>query len=59
MAWWASKQELPSLPSVDDAAGPIAAALGLYAVATLLRGERWLGILGLGGVAAERADAYA
>lgn len=59
MIWWASRQELPSLPSPRDAAGPVAAALGLYALATLLRGERWLGILGLGGVAAARADAYA
>ena len=59
MVWWASRQQLPSLPSAQEAAGPIAAALGLYAVATLLRGERWLGILGLGGVVADRSDAYA
>lgn len=59
MAWWASKQQLPSLPSADEAAPPLGGALALYALATLVRGERWLGILGLGGVVAGRADAYA
>src|SRR5262245_50222010 len=59
VVWWASKQELPSLPALDDALGPLAGALGLYVLVTLLRGERWLGILGMGGVDTNRADAYA
>jgi uncharacterized membrane protein YbhN (UPF0104 family) len=59
VVWWASKQSLPKLPSASEAAGPLVASLGLYALATLLRGERWRGILGVGGVDAGRADAYA
>jgi uncharacterized membrane protein YbhN (UPF0104 family) len=57
--WWASRQSMPALPSLREAAGPLAASLGLYLLATLLRGERWLGILGLGGVDSKRSDAYA
>jgi uncharacterized membrane protein YbhN (UPF0104 family) len=59
MVWWASRQQLPELPSVQDAAGPILAAVLLYTIATLMRGERWMGILGLGGVVVDRIDAYA
>src|SRR4051812_23247624 len=53
--WWFSGQDMPSLPSFGEAAGPLAAALGLYTLATLLRGERWHRLLGHG----HRADAYA
>jgi uncharacterized membrane protein YbhN (UPF0104 family) len=55
VAWWFSGQEMPSLPSFSEAAGPLAAAVGLYALATLLRGERWHRLLGHG----TRVDAYA
>ena len=55
VAWWFSGQEMPSLPSFGEAAGPLAAALGLYTLVTLLRGERWHRLLGHG----TRADAYA
>src|SRR3954451_6693323 len=57
--WWAQRQKLPALPSLGAAAGPLLAALALYAVATLLRGERWHGLLALGGIRATRGDAYA
>lgn len=59
VAWWAEHQDLPALPSFAEAAGPLAGALALYALATLLRGERWHRLLALSGVRGSRADAYA
>jgi uncharacterized membrane protein YbhN (UPF0104 family) len=53
--WWFSRQDMPTLPAFEDAAGPLAAAVGLYLLATLLRGERWLRLVRRG----TRADAYA
>lgn len=53
--WWFSRQDMPALPAFEDAAGPLAAAIGLYLFATLLRGERWHRLVGRG----TRADAYA
>ena len=55
VVWWFSRQDLPALPSFGEAAGPLAASVALYAVATLLRGERWHRLLGAG----SRGDAYA
>ncbi len=57
--WWASKQEAPQFPHGAGAYAWLLAGLALYAVATLLRGERWQRILHLTGVKSERADAYA
>lgn len=59
VVWWATKQEAPRLPS--DAGGIMAlvGALGLYAVATLIRAERWERILRRADVDAKRADVYA
>ncbi len=59
VAWWASTQDVPRLPSAGEAVGPLLGALAVYAVATVLRGERWRRILRGGGVAAGRRDAYA
>jgi glycosyltransferase 2 family protein len=59
VVWWASRQEMPDLPSASVALPRLAAALGLYAVATALRGERWLRLLRHGGAALSRTDAYA
>ncbi|MGZ4275375.1 MAG: lysylphosphatidylglycerol synthase transmembrane domain-containing protein [Solirubrobacteraceae bacterium] len=59
VAWWASTQQLPTLPSAEIALPRIGAALALYALATLLRGERWLRLRRDGGDACTRADAYA
>lgn len=60
VAWWASKQRAPAFPSSTAGILALAAALALYAVATLMRGERWLRILHRAGVGeASRGDAYA
>jgi uncharacterized membrane protein YbhN (UPF0104 family) len=59
VAWWASTQRLPTFPSADIALPRIGAALALYALATLLRGERWLRLRRAGGEPCTRADAYA
>jgi uncharacterized membrane protein YbhN (UPF0104 family) len=59
VAWWVSHQNMPALPSAGAAAGPIVAGLALYALATLLRGERWHDLLELGGIHGARGDAYA
>ncbi len=56
--WWASKQEAPELPSGADAVAWLAASLVLYAIATLLRAERWHRILHITGVSASRRDCY-
>lgn len=59
VVWWATKQEAPRIPT--DAAGilALAGALALYAVATLMRAERWDRILRRADVDCRRADVYA
>ncbi|MGN6190105.1 MAG: lysylphosphatidylglycerol synthase transmembrane domain-containing protein [Conexibacter sp.] len=60
VVWWATKQRAPTFPS--DAKGILAlvGAVALYAVATLMRGERWFHILHRADVKdATRADAHA
>jgi len=58
VVWWASHQEAPEIPTSGSALAWMAGAAGLYAVATLVRGERWHRILHLIGVDAGRADCY-
>lgn len=41
IAWWATRQHAPRLTLDVSAVAWLLAALGLYAAATLLRGERW------------------
>jgi hypothetical protein len=59
VVWWASHQEPPELPSGRTEIAWLLASLVLYAVATLLRGERWHHILKVTGVDAHRSDCYA
>ncbi|HZG49869.1 MAG TPA: lysylphosphatidylglycerol synthase transmembrane domain-containing protein [Thermoleophilaceae bacterium] len=59
VVWWAARQEPPELPSGGEAIAWLAASILLYALATLIRGERWHRILHLTGVRASRADCYA
>ncbi len=59
VVWWATKQESPHIPTGGDALAWIAAGVGLYVVATLVRAERWHQILEHTGVRAKRVDCYA
>jgi uncharacterized membrane protein YbhN (UPF0104 family) len=59
VVWWAAKQESPKFPTGSTAVAWLVAALVLYALATLLRGERWHWILQVTGVRTERSDCYA
>jgi uncharacterized membrane protein YbhN (UPF0104 family) len=56
--WWASRQDAPELPSGTEAIAWLVAGAGLYALATLVRGERWHRILHRTGVDAKRSDSY-
>ena len=58
VVWWASHQESPDLPSTTSAFAWLLAGGGFYAIATLLRGERWHRVLDLAGVEATRGDSY-
>jgi glycosyltransferase 2 family protein len=58
VVWWAAKQESPKFPSGGDAIAWLVAAVVLYAVATILRGERWHWILNVTGVRTHRSDCY-
>ncbi|HEY7622152.1 MAG TPA: lysylphosphatidylglycerol synthase transmembrane domain-containing protein [Solirubrobacteraceae bacterium] len=59
VVWWASRQQMPHLPAASVALPRLAAALGLYALATGLRGERWMRLLRHGGARLGRVDSYA
>jgi uncharacterized protein (TIRG00374 family) len=58
VVWWATKQEAPELPSGAEAIAWLAAALVLYAFATVVRAERWHRILAITNVRARRRDCY-
>lgn len=55
---WAVRQDPPELPSSGPALAALFGAAGLYGVATLIRGERWLWLMRRNGIAAERCDVY-
>jgi len=60
VVWWATKQQAPTFPSSFGGIMALVGALALYAVATLMRGERWAHILWRADVKdATRSDAYA
>jgi glycosyltransferase 2 family protein len=59
VVWWASRQDSPHIPTDGAAIAWLVAAVGLYALATLVRAERWHQILELAGVHAKRIDCYA
>ena len=56
---WASKQESPHIPTGGDTVAWLAAGVGLYVLATLVRAERWHQILDHTGVTTKRTDCYA
>jgi glycosyltransferase 2 family protein len=58
VVWWASRQDAPEIPSGTDAIAWLAAAVGLYAVATVVRAERWRAILEISRIQTTRRDCY-
>jgi uncharacterized protein (TIRG00374 family) len=58
VVWWASHQEAPEIPTDGAAIAWLAAALAFYAVATVVRAERWHAILAQTGIPAKRSDCY-
>jgi glycosyltransferase 2 family protein len=57
--WWALRQEPPKFPDTAGEWGALAGAIALYAVATLVRGERWRSLLRAEGGRPSRADSHA
>jgi uncharacterized membrane protein YbhN (UPF0104 family) len=57
VVWWALHQEPPQFPDSASEWGALAGAIALYAVATLVRGERWRSLLRAEGGRPSRADA--
>jgi hypothetical protein len=57
VVYWALQQEPPQFPDSASEWGALAGAVALYAVATLVRGERWLSLLRAEGGRPSRADA--
>jgi glycosyltransferase 2 family protein len=59
VVWWARGQDSPHIPTDGRAIAWLLTAVGLYALATLVRAERWHQILESTGVHARRVDCYA
>ena len=57
VVWWALRQEPPKFPDTAGEWGALAGAIALYALATLVRGERWHSLLRAEGARPTRADA--
>jgi glycosyltransferase 2 family protein len=58
VVWWAMGQEPPELPRTRNDVLAVLGALGLYALATVARAERWHRIVERAGVRATRGDTY-
>jgi uncharacterized membrane protein YbhN (UPF0104 family) len=59
VVWWASRQDPPELPSTGSELAAMVAAIVLYALATVVRSERWQRLLVDEGATPRRADTYA
>jgi glycosyltransferase 2 family protein len=59
VVWWASRQESPDLPSSGSELAALVGAIALYALATVVRSERWQRLLVDEGAAPQRIDTYA
>jgi uncharacterized membrane protein YbhN (UPF0104 family) len=59
VVWWALRQDAPRFPDTFGGVMIIVGSIGLYAITTVIRAERWERILRGAGVAARRADVYA
>jgi glycosyltransferase 2 family protein len=58
VVWWALHQEPPQLPDTPGEWGALAGAIALYALATLVRGERWRSLLRAERAEPTRTDAH-
>jgi glycosyltransferase 2 family protein len=58
VVWWALRQDPPELPDTAGERLALAAAVALYALATLVRGERWRVLLREDGAEPGRGDAH-
>jgi uncharacterized membrane protein YbhN (UPF0104 family) len=58
VVWWALRQEPPKFPDTAGEWGALAGAIALYAVATLVRGERWHSLLRAEGADPARSDSH-
>jgi uncharacterized membrane protein YbhN (UPF0104 family) len=59
VVWWASRQEPPELPSTGAELAALLGAIALYALATVVRAERWQRLLVDERATPARADTYA
>ena len=59
VVWWASRQDAPDLPSSGTELTALVGAIALYALATVVRSERWHRLLVDEGAVPERVDTYA
>ena len=59
VVWWASRQEPPDLPSSGEELAALVGAIALYALATVVRSERWQRLLVDEGGTPQRIDTYA
>ena len=58
VVWWALHQEPPQFPDEPAEWAALAAAVALYALATLVRGERWHSLIRAERAEPDRADAH-
>lgn len=59
LLWWARRQPAPDLPSSRGQLLALAGAVAIYALNTILRGERWRRLLEHDGARPSLADAHA
>jgi uncharacterized membrane protein YbhN (UPF0104 family) len=59
VVWWATRQEPPDLPSTGGEVAALIGAIALYALATIVRSERWQRLLEDERATPHRADTYA
>jgi uncharacterized membrane protein YbhN (UPF0104 family) len=58
VVWWATKQEAPTFPSTPGQLTALLGAIALYALATVVRAERWERLLEDEGAKPKRVDMY-
>jgi uncharacterized membrane protein YbhN (UPF0104 family) len=59
VVWWATKQQAPQLPSTGKELAALLGAIALYALATVVRAERWQRLLEDERATPARVDTYA